>query len=88
MNNDHVTGFVAGVACTAFAYYWYHNNKERIDEFLKAQELGLQGPLGSLNYPGPAAEPRDPSPSLEELMREKERLEDQIAELSSKTEKV
>lgn len=82
MSNDHVTGFVVGVGATALAYHWYFNNRERIHEFLKAQELGLQaeGGLGQ-RFKNMTATGRDGSASsLEELMAEKERLEDLLAE--------
>lgn len=82
MNNDHVTGFVVGVGATALAYHWYFNNRERIHEFLKAQELGLaaEGGLGQ-RFKNMASSGRDGgASSLEELMAEKERLEDLLAE--------
>lgn len=91
MNNDHLTGFVAGVGCTAFAFYWYVNNRERIEEFMKAQELGLQTAPGFGFPPVRAAVGANEAAAeqpigLEELMLQKERLEDQIAELQSRLE--
>ena len=88
MNNDHVTGFVTGVACSALAFYWYTQNRERIDEFLKAQELGLTSPMTSFGTPPsrpPVASNGEvaPQPNLAQLMADRERLDDLIAELQA-----
>lgn len=86
MNNDHVTGFVTGVACTAFAFYWYNQNRERIEEFLRAQELGLTTPMSSFARPSApvtVSNNGEASPSLAQLMADRERLDDLIAELQA-----
>lgn len=91
MNNDHVTGFVTGAACTVFAFYWYQQNKERIDEFVKAQELGLATPLATVGRapaaPVAAASANGGAPDLAQLMAERERLDDMIAEFQANQEK-
>jgi hypothetical protein len=70
INSDHVAGFAAGLGAAALGFYLYKQNQDRIDHWLKQQ--GIQLPQG-------AAKP-DSDASLQELIREKERLEDLIAE--------
>lgn len=77
MNSDHLTGFVVGVGSTIFAYHWYQNNRERVHEFLKAQEIGLAASRGGQSKPASEM-------TLEDLMAEKERLEDALAEKERK----
>ena len=70
MTQDHVTGFAVGVAATALALYVYKKNQTAIDDLLRKQ---------GINLPPPA--PRDFAKlTLEDLVAEKERLEDVIAE--------
>ena len=70
ITSQHVTGFFVGVGAAAVGYYIYKNNQAKIDDFLRRQ--GIQIPERTM---------RDPvSLSLEELVSEKERLEDVIAE--------
>jgi hypothetical protein len=70
MTQDHVTGFAVGVATAAAALYLYKKNQTVVDEFLRKQGINL-----------PPAAPRDFAKlTLEELVAEKERLEDLIAE--------
>lgn len=71
ISNDHMSGFIFGVGAAAAAYYFYRKNQPQVDEFLRKQgielpDLALERDLSSL--------------SLNELVREKERLEDLIAE--------
>ncbi|MBS1261118.1 MAG: hypothetical protein MAG453_00439 [Calditrichaeota bacterium] len=71
INNDHFTGFLFGVGAAAAAYYFYRKNQPDVDEFLRRQ--GIELPV--------LQQERDLSSySLDELIREKERLEDLIAE--------
>lgn len=83
ITNDHVVGFAAGVAVTALALYWYDQNRERVDQFLQSQGIGSD--QGGMYWPPPPQSPPtasgDQKLSLEELMAQKERLEDMIAEL-------
>jgi hypothetical protein len=86
--NDHLVGFAAGAAVTALALYWYDQNRERVDQFLQAQRLGVGQP-GSYWPQAPQYAPQpgdDQKPSVEELMAQKERLEDMIAELQADQE--
>jgi hypothetical protein len=70
ITSQHVTGFFVGVGAAAVGYYFYKNNQAKIDDFLRRQ--GIQIPERTM---------RDPAGfSLEELVSEKERLEDLIAE--------
>jgi hypothetical protein len=88
--NDHLVGFAAGAAATALALYWYDQNRERVDQFLQAQRLGVgqPGPYWP-QAPQPQYAPQpggDQKPSVEELMAQKEQLEDMIAELQADQE--
>ncbi len=70
INADHITGFVVGVGSAAAAFYVYKKNQGRVDEWLRQQGINV-----------PAAASKDPGAmSMEELVLEKERLEDIIAE--------
>jgi hypothetical protein len=87
ITNDHLTGFAAGVVLSAVAFYWYDQNRDRVDQFLQAQRMGSGQPGVSWGQ-GPQPVPMQTggstggqTPSLEELMRQKEQLEDMIAEL-------
>ena len=67
---DHVTGLVVGLGTATAGVYLYKKNQQRVDQWLRQQGINLPQ-LGS----------QDVSVmSLEDLMREKERLEDLIAE--------
>jgi hypothetical protein len=70
ITNDHVTGFLVGLGVAAAGYYAYSRNKSRIDDFLRRQGLRI-----------PESPTVDASNlSFEQLVAEKERLEDLIAE--------
>ena len=72
INSEHVTGFIAGLGVAALGFYLYKKNEGQIDQWLRSQ---------SINFPFPGSKAKDQSAtSLEELLREKERLEDLIAE--------
>ena len=72
ISSDHVTGFVVGVGVASLGFYMYKKNEAQIDEWLRGQ---------SINLPFSGFQAKDQSgKSLEELLREKERLEDLIAE--------
>jgi hypothetical protein len=65
-----VTGFVVGLGTAAALFYAYKKNQKKVDEWLRRRGIHL-----------PKAGGADPdSLSLEDLVREKERLEDLIAE--------
>lgn len=70
INSDHVTGFAVGVGAAALGFYLYKKNQDQVDEWLAQQ--GIHVPRGNRPTAGDM--------TLEELMREKERLEDLIAE--------
>nr|VFJ55466.1 MAG: hypothetical protein BECKFW1821A_GA0114235_10544 [Candidatus Kentron sp. FW] len=70
INTDHVIGFAAGIGAAAVGFYLYKKNQHQVDGWLRAQ--GIHMPAGT--HPDPA------TLSLEDLVREKERLEDIIAE--------
>ena len=70
LTSQHLTGFVVGVGAAAAGYYLYKKNQTQIDDFLRRQ--GIQMPESSS---------KDYSRlTLEELVTEKEHLEDMIAE--------
>jgi hypothetical protein len=72
ITSEHVTGFVVGVGVASLGFYMYKKNEAQIDEWLRGQ---------SINFPFTGFQAKDSSDkSLEELLREKERLEDLIAE--------
>jgi hypothetical protein len=72
ITSDHVTGFVVGIGVASLGFYMYKKNEAQIDQWLRRQ---------SINIPFPGFQAKDQSgASLEELLREKERLEDLIAE--------
>jgi hypothetical protein len=70
INSDHVAGFVAGLGASALGLYLYKQNQHCVDEWLRRQGINL--PQTGANH--------ESAMSLEELTREKERLEDLIAE--------
>lgn len=68
ITSEHMTGFVVGVGFTAFGFYVYKKNQQQVDDFLRNNgiEISHEREFDSL--------------SLEQLVAEKERLEDLIAE--------
>jgi hypothetical protein len=72
VTSEHVTGFIVGIGVASLGFYMYKKNEAQIDQWLRRQ---------SINIPFPGFQAKDQSgTSLEELLREKERLEDLIAE--------
>ena len=70
INAGHMTGFAAGLGAAAVSFYVYKKNQARVDDWLRQQGINV-----------PASSAKDPAAmSLEELVREKEHLEDVIAE--------
>ena len=70
ITSQHVTGFVVGLGVSALGFYLYKKNQPQIDDFLRRQGIPL-----------PSQGARDEgSMTLEELVAEKEHLEDLIAE--------
>jgi len=70
VTSQHVTGFVVGLGVAAAGFYFYKVNQRRVDAWLEGQGIRL-----------PGAGARDLSAlTLEELVRQKEKLEDLIAE--------
>ncbi len=70
INSDQVTGFVVGLGAATLGLYLYKQNQSRVDEWLRQQGINI-----------PQAGATDETKmSLQELTREKERLEDLIAE--------
>jgi hypothetical protein len=70
ITSEHVTGFVIGLGVAAAGFYLYKTNQKRVDAWLESQ--GIQFPGASASDHG--------SMTLEELVHQKERLEDLIAE--------
>lgn len=70
INSNHVTGFVVGLGIAAAGFYVYKKNQPAVDDWLRRQGVKM-----------PAAGTRDATAmTLEELVTEKEKLEDIIAE--------
>jgi len=70
ITSQHVTGFVVGVGVAAAGFYVYKMNQKQVDTWLESQGIHLPGASVS-DYS---------SMTLEELVRQKETLEDLIAE--------
>lgn len=70
VNADHLTGFIVGAGATALGYYLYKKNQNKIDAFLKQYGIDINS----------SSDNDWSSLSMEELVTEKERLEDLIAE--------
>lgn len=76
VTSEHVIGFVVGLGAAAAGFYLYKANQRRVDSWLERQ--GIQ-------FPGAGAS--DPKAmTLEELVRQKEKLEDLIAEREHEAE--
>ena len=70
ITSQHLTGFAAGLGVAAVGFYLYKKNQRKVDEFLRRQGIHV-----------PTVQDRDfQAMSLEELVEEKERIEDLIAE--------
>jgi len=70
INSNHVTGFIVGMGISAVGFYMYQRNQAQVDGWLRKQGINVSTRGGD-----------DPlSMSLEDLVAEKERLEDIIAE--------
>ena len=70
ITSQHVTGFVVGLGAAAAGFYLYKMNQKQVDAWLESQGIHLPGATAS-DYS---------SMTLEELVRQKETLEDLIAE--------
>ncbi len=70
INNDHLTGAAVGLGAAALGFYLYKRNQQHVDQWLQQQ---------GINLPQSAAQ-NDSAMSVEELTRQKEHLEDMIAE--------
>ena len=70
ITTDHVTGFFVGLGMAVVGFYLYRRNQSQVDDFLRKQGLPLSGGSGSDRA----------NMTLEELVGEKEGLEDLIAE--------
>ncbi len=76
ITSQHVTGVVIGLGVAAAGFYLYKKNQKQVDAWLESQ--GIQFPGAGASDPG--------SMTLEELVRQKETLEDLIAERESAAE--
>jgi hypothetical protein len=70
VTSQHVTGFVVGLGVAAAGFYFYKMNQKQVDAWLESQGIHIPGASAS-DYS---------SMTLEELVRQKETLEDLIAE--------
>jgi hypothetical protein len=68
ITRDHVVGFVVGLAAAGVGFYMYRKHQTKVDAFLAGK---------GINLPGAAPAQGE---SLEDLVTQKERLEDRIAE--------
>ena len=70
ITSQHVTGFIVGLGAAAAGFYLYKANQKQVDAWLENQGIKI--------VDSGAGDPA--SMTLEELVRQKERLEDLIAE--------
>lgn len=70
ISSQHITGFVVGLGAAALGFYLYKTNQAQVDDFLRRQGIQVPG----------AGSKDSNSMTLEELVGEKEHLEDLIAE--------
>ena len=70
VSSQHIIGFAAGVGTAAMGFYLYKKNQCKIDNFLRSHGIKIAD-SGAKNYD---------NLTLEELVTEKEKLEDLIAE--------
>lgn len=70
LTSQHITGFAVGIGVAAVGFYMYKQNEHEVDEWLRGH--GIELPTASVKDYGVL--------NLEELVLEKERLEDLIAE--------
>ncbi len=70
ITSEHVTGFAVGLGAAALGVYLYKRNQQQVDQWLRQQ--GINVPEAGANDEGRM--------SIEDLTRQKERLEDLIAE--------
>lgn len=69
LNTQHLIGFAAGVAVSSVGFYMYKKNQASVDSWLRSQGIRIPQQTGA-----------DPDTmTLEDLVVEKERLEDLIA---------
>lgn len=68
--SNHVTGFLVGLGAASVGFVLYKKNQEKVDEFLRSKGIAIPSG-GSRNTT---------AMTLEELVSEKEKLEDLIAE--------
>lgn len=69
ISSSHVISFAAGVVVSAGGYYLYRKNQDLVDGWLREQGIAVPQKTGLTPE----------TMSLEELVTEKERLEDIIA---------
>lgn len=75
ITSEHITGFVVGLGASTLGVYLYKQNQQKVDNWLRQQ--GIKVPLATAK--------NEKVMTLEELTREKERLEDLIAEREIQT---
>jgi hypothetical protein len=76
ITSQHITGFVVGLGVAAAGFYLYKVNQTHVDAWLESQ---------GIHFPGTSASDHG-AMTLEELVRQKERLEDLIAEREAAAE--
>ena len=70
ITNEHISGFLFGIGVAGLGFYYYKKNQTQVDTWLREQGIDL-----------PDATDRDyEKMTVEELVLEKEHLEDLIAE--------
>lgn len=72
LNKDFLMGFLSGTVVGAVGYRLYEQNGGQLQRLVQPQGLGFN------------QTPSSYQPSVEELVSQKERLEDMIAEMQTK----
>ncbi|MCD8509883.1 MAG: hypothetical protein LRY73_08465 [Bacillus sp. (in: Bacteria)] len=75
-NNDFFMGFVSGAVVGAVGYRIYDQNGDQLNRLIQSQPFNISNP----NRPDMNQMNGGQSPTLEELIAQKEKLEDLIAE--------
>jgi len=73
-NKDFVMGFVSGTVVGAVGYRFYDQNSDQLKRLVQPGGVGAFSQQPGTNY----------QPSVEEVIAQKERLEDLIAEMQIK----
>ncbi len=78
VRHGHMVGFVAGVGASALGFYLYKKNQNQIEDFLRSQGVSVPQSCNKMDLK---------KMTMEEMVREKEKMEDLIAEREQQKKK-